>query len=60
MMFKVDREQKFRKTDIPKTVRFTERIDNDLLALQQKTGVSFNQLVLQCCRFALDNLDKDN
>ena len=60
MMFEVDREHKFGKVNIIKTVRFNESIDSELLELQKQTGVPFNQLVLQCCRFALNNLEKEN
>ena len=58
-MFRPDREHKFSNTNVPKTVRFTEKLDEELVQLHEKTGISFNQVVLQCCRFALDNLEKD-
>ena len=55
MMFSPDLEHKFSNTSVPKTVRFTEKIDEELQRLQQETGVSFNQLVLQCCKYALES-----
>ena len=56
-MFKPDRIHKFSRTDVPKTIRFTEGIDQELFQLHEQTGISFNQVVLQCCRYALDNLE---
>ena len=50
-MFSVD------KSNIARTIRFTEDIFNDLLRISTSEDVSFNQLVLQCCRYALDNYE---
>lgn len=58
-MFKVNLNQKFTQTNFPKTVRFTEDIDDELMELKKKTGVSFNEIVLQCCRYALDNMEEE-
>lgn len=52
-MFSVD--NKLSKSNIARTIRFTEDIFNDLMNISTSEDVSFNQLVLQCCRYALDN-----
>ena len=54
-MFSVDK--KLSKSNITRTIRFTEDIFNDLLRISTSEDVSFNQLVLQCCRYALDNYE---
>lgn len=42
----------------------TFRLPNDLLQkmeqLAQEKDISLNQLVIQCCRYALDNLDEES
>ena len=53
--FSVDK--KLSKSNIARTIRFTEDIFNDLLRISTSEDVSFNQLVLQCCRYALDNYE---
>ena len=37
------------------TIRFTEKLYEDLKKYAQENGISFNYLVLQCCEYALDN-----
>lgn len=54
-MFSVDK--KLSKSNIARTIRFAEDIFNDLLRISTSEDVSFNQLVLQCCRYALDNYE---
>lgn len=54
-MFSVDK--KLSKSNIARTIRLTEDIFNDLLRISTSEDVSFNQLVLQCCRYALDNYE---
>lgn len=43
------------KANIPKTIRFTEELNNQMIALAQKEDISFNELVIQCCHYALDH-----
>ena len=52
-MFKVDNE--FGNANVSRTVRFTEKIFEDLNKTAKRNNVSFNLLVLQCCKYALDN-----
>lgn len=56
-MFKVDNELKNANT--PRTVRFTEPLFEKLNSVAQQNGISFNLLVLQCCKYALDNMEKE-
>ena len=44
--------------NVPRTIRFTEPLFDELNETAAINGVSFNSLVLQCCRFALDELAK--
>lgn len=53
MMFKVDNE--FANPNISRTIRFTESLFERLHEVAQEDNVSFNLLVLQCCKYALDN-----
>ena len=55
-MFKIDNELK--SANIARTVRFTESLFEELNNLASKNNVSFNYLVLQCCKYALNNLDE--
>lgn len=52
-MFIVDK--KMSKSNVSRTIRFTEEIFNNLSYIANKENVSFNQLVLQCCQYAIDN-----
>jgi len=56
-MFIID--NKFSNADNARTVRFTEKIFNELNEMAVKYNVSFNMLVLQCCRYALDQLHEE-
>ena len=54
-MFKVD--TKFKNANVSRTIRFTEDLYEELATLAQQNGISFNNLVLQCCRYALDDME---
>ena len=54
-MFKVDNE--FKNATIARTIRFTETHFDDLNRIAQENDISFNLLVLQCCKYALDNME---
>ena len=56
-MFKIEKELK--NATISRTVRFTEPLFEKLNTLAAENGISFNLLVLQCCKYALDNLDSE-
>ena len=38
-------------------IRFTEELDSKLHALAKGEHISFNELVLRCCQYALDNYE---
>ena len=43
-----------------KTIRMSDNLIEQLETLAAKNDISFNQLVVQCCEYAVDNLEKDN
>lgn len=57
-MFVVDKRDA--KANVQKTIRFTEEIYQSLYEVSKREKVSFNALVLQCCRYALSNMEKKN
>ena len=57
LMFQVQNE--FKGANIPRTIRFTEELFDELHQLAAHNEISFNLLVLQCCKYALENLKKD-
>lgn len=57
-MFKITNE--FKGASISRTIRFTEKLFEQLNKLAVQNGISFNLLVLQCCKYALDNLETDD
>lgn len=56
-MFKIENELK--SATVARTVRFTEPLFEKLNTLAAQNGISFNLLVLQCCKYALDNLETE-
>jgi len=56
-MFKI--ENKFRGANVPRTIRFTETLFDELNGIAAENDVSFNLLVLQCCKYAIENIDKE-
>ncbi len=54
-MFKI--EKTFSKATLPKTIRFTEEINSQLIDIAQAKGISFNELVLRCCQYAIDDYE---
>ena len=54
-MFRIDKE--FAGANVSKTIRFTEELDAKLRALAKGEHTSFNELVLRCCQYALDNYE---
>ena len=56
-MFKIDNEMK--NANIPRTVRFTEQLFEKLNETAAQNNISFNLLVLQCCKYALENIENN-
>ncbi|MCM1258341.1 MAG: hypothetical protein NC307_10885 [Roseburia sp.] len=57
MMFRIDKT--FARANIAKTIRFTEELNSTLTALANGEDISFNELVLRCCQYAIDHYDGD-
>ncbi len=56
-MFKVNKDLK--SANIPRTIRFTESLFEQLNEVAGKNNISFNLLVLQCCKYALENQEPE-
>ncbi len=54
-MFEVNNE--FKNANVPRTIRFTDDLFEELSKIASENGVSFNLLVLQCCKYALENMN---
>ncbi|MPM68446.1 hypothetical protein SDC9_115379 [bioreactor metagenome] len=53
-MFEIDNQ--YANANVPRTIRFTDQLFEDLNRTAEKNHISFNMLVLQCCRYALSHL----
>lgn len=53
-MFKVTKKEASNKT-----IRMPDDLIEKLEQLAQKNDISFNKIVVQCCEYALENLDKE-
>lgn len=56
-MFKI--KKNISEANVSRTIRFTEPLFEELNIIASNNSVSFNSLVLQCCRYALDEMEKD-
>lgn len=54
-MFEIKNQQKSNKT-----IRMPDELIEKLQTLADKNDISFNQLVVQCCEYALDNMLKES
>ena len=57
-VFKIDNELK--SANVARTVRFTEPLFEKLNKTASENNISFNLLVLQCCKYALENIEDQN
>ena len=57
-MFKIENE--FKNANIARTVRFTEALFERLNDTAARNDISFNLLVLQCCKYALEHQSAEN
>lgn len=57
-MFKVRNE--FKGANISRTIRFTDELFETLSQIAKENEISFNLLVLQCCKYALDDMESEN
>ena len=52
--------KEFSNINVARTIRFTETLYHELTTAANANDVSFNMLVLQCCRYALDHLEQED
>lgn len=57
-MFKIDTT--FKNANISRTIRFTEPLFTQLSEVAKRHEVSFNSLVLQCCQYALEQIEPED
>ena len=57
-MFKIEKE--LNSANISRTIRFTEPLFERLNQVASENEISFNLLVLQCCKYALDNQEPND
>ena len=57
MMFRINNE--FQNANTARTIRFTEKMFEQLNKAAQENGISFNLLVLQCCQYALNHMEDE-
>jgi len=53
MTFKIEKEE-----SLNKTIRLPRSLIKQLEKLASDQNISFNKLVIQCCQYALKNLDE--
>lgn len=56
-MFKIDSELKH--ANVSRTVRFPEPLFEQLNKYAAQNDISFNMLILQCCKYAMENREPD-
>ncbi|MBO5031465.1 hypothetical protein J6K35_03360 [bacterium] len=54
-MFRI--EKNLSRPNVPKTIRFTEELDEKLTIVANGEQISFNELVLRCCQYALNDYE---
>ena len=55
-MFRIEKE--LRGANLARTIRFPESLFETLGRVAQQNQISFNLLVLQCCRYALSHIEQ--
>jgi len=55
MADKFEAKGKSDNANVATTIRFTEKLFDDLKKYSDEKDISFNYLVLQCCEYALKN-----
>ena len=56
-MFRIEKELKH--ANISRMIRFTDKLFEQLNQIADEYKISFNLLVLQCCKYAMENLEQD-
>lgn len=57
-MFQIDKELHGPKS--PRTIRFPDAFLKHLCLLAQENEISLNRFVVQCCKYAVDNIEEKN
>lgn len=52
-------ENEFKNANISRTIRFTEGLFEELNQIASDNDVSFNLLVLQCCKYAVSQMEEN-
>lgn len=50
--------EKFKNSNIQTSVRFPEPIYNELKSIAKKNDMSFNNVVISCIKYALEDMKK--
>ncbi len=50
--------QKFKNSNIQTSIRFPEDIYNELKKIAKKNDMSFNNVVISCIKYALEDIKK--
>ena len=59
-VIKLDKhDDEFKGARIPRIIRFTDSIFNKLNKVAIEDNISFDLLVLQCCKYALDERENE-
>jgi len=59
-VFTIDKlEGELKGAKIPRIIRFTENVFNGLNKLAVENDISYDLLVLQCCKYALENIEEE-
>ena len=56
VVFQIKNE--FKHANLSRTIRFTDSLYEELKTVAARHNMSLNELVLRCCRYALDHLDE--
>ena len=54
-MFEIQNQQKSNKT-----IRMPDELINKLQIIADQNNISFNRLVIQCCEYALNDMEKSD
>jgi len=54
-MFKIS---KYKDSNVKLSIRLPESVDNTLRKIAIKENMSFNNVLVSCVKYALDNMDK--
>ena len=55
MQFKIEKTE-----HVNRTFRITKELADTLSEIAQREGISVNELVVQCCNYAISNMDESN